>query len=162
MKGAFRNPGLIALTTGSVLVVTLVAALYATVLGMSRGDLANRFDEIISFAEIGDFIDVPVKYYSSGMIARLAFAVAICIEPDILLLDEVLAVGDASFRQRCIERLHAYHSRGGTMIITSHDLDTIGGLCSRAIWLDHGKAVMIGDVNRVIAAYRGSSSSLTA
>ena len=87
-------------------------ALYAAVLGLPRRELAARYDEIVEFAEIRDFLDTPLKYYSSGMEARLAFSVAVCLRPDILLLDEVLAVGDQAFRTRCLERLRQYHTRG--------------------------------------------------
>jgi ABC-type polysaccharide/polyol phosphate transport system ATPase subunit len=128
-------------------------ALYGAVLGFSRRETKERFSEIVSFAEIGEFINTPVKYYSSGMQARLAFAVAVCAEPDILLLDEVLAVGDESFRQRCLNRLRAFHERGGTLIIVSHDLSTIRDLCTRAIWMDHGVVKMMGEVNEVIDTY---------
>ena len=91
------------------------------------------------------------------MEARLAFSVAVCLKPDILLLDEVLAVGDETFRQRCLERLRAFHARGGTMVIVSHELDQIGALCSRAIWLDHGLVRMDADVETVLSAYRAAS-----
>src|SRR5918994_2121478 len=93
------------------------AELYASVLGLTRPEIAERFPEILAFADIGDFIHEPVKYYSSGMQARLAFAVAVCVRPDILLLDEVLAVGDQEFRERCLERLRAFRAGGGTMIV---------------------------------------------
>ena len=129
-------------------------ALYAAVLGLGRRELAQRFDEIVEFAEMREVLDTPLKYYSSGMEARLAFSVAVCLEPDTLLLDEVLAVGDEAFRQRCLERLKAFNARGGTMVIVSHELDQVRDLCSRAIWLDHGLVRMDGDVETVLAAYR--------
>ncbi len=132
--------------------------LYAAILGLSRRELASRFDEMVSFAEIGDFIDTPVKYYSSGMYARLAFSVAVCVEPDIMLLDEILAVGDAEFRQRCLERLQRFHRAGGTLIIASHDLPIVRQLCSRAIWLERGQVKMAGDVNQVLEAYEAETS----
>lgn len=131
-------------------------ALYGAAMGLTQADILARFDGIVRFAEIGDFIDVPVKYYSSGMQARLAFAVTVCIEPDILLLDEVLAVGDQSFRQRCLDRLAAFKESGKTLVIVSHDLDTLSRLCSRGVWLEHGELRMAGEINPVINAYRSS------
>ena len=131
-------------------------ALYGAVMGLTRTEIEARFNDIVSFADIGDFIDVPVKYYSSGMQARLAFAVTVCVEPDILLLDEVLAVGDQAFRQRCLDRLADFHAAGGTLIVVSHDLDTVSRICSRAVWLEHGEVRMDGDVKTVTDAYRAS------
>jgi len=132
-------------------------ALYAAVLGLGRKELAGRYDEIVDFAETRDFMDTPLKYYSSGMEARLAFSIAVCLEPDVLLLDEVLAVGDQKFRARCFHRLRAYHERGGTLILVSHELDQVRELCSRAVWLDRGVMVMDGGVDNVLAAYRAGS-----
>lgn len=128
--------------------------LYAALLGVSRRELALLFPRILDFAGIGDFISMPVKYYSSGMQARLAFAVAICIEPDVLLLDEVLAVGDRVFRERCAERLRAFRARGGTLVAVSHDPDTVAQVCSRAVWLDNGRVRMGGDLREVTRAYQ--------
>ena len=132
--------------------------LYGAILGLSRRELAARHEAVVAFADIGDFVDTPVKYYSSGMQARLAFAVAVCVEHEILLLDEVLAVGDESFRRKCLDHLHDYHRRGGTLVIASHDLDTVRSLCARAVWMQNGHIVMTGDVDRVAAAYHASSS----
>jgi len=128
-------------------------ALYGAALGLGRRELKARLGDMLDFAEIGDFIDMPVKYYSSGMVARLAFAVAVCVEPDILLLDEVLAVGDQAFRDRCLDRLKAFHARGGTLVLVSHDLDTVRDLCTRAVWLEHGRLRLDGDVDEVLDAY---------
>ena len=128
--------------------------LYASVLGLSRAETASRFDEIVAFAEIGDFLHEPTRYYSTGMLARLAFSVALCVRPDILLLDEVLAVGDERFRRRCLERLTIYRREGGTLIAVSHNPGTLKGLCSRAIWLDRGRTRMTGEFGRVLQAYR--------
>ena len=133
-------------------------ALYGAVLGLDRRELVTRYEGIVSFADIGSFIAMPVKYYSSGMKARLAFAVAVAVEPDILLLDEVLAVGDEAFRHKCLERLRAFHRRGGALVIVSHDLETVGQLCSRAVWLDGGAVRMEGDVGTVLDAYRTAAS----
>ncbi len=128
-------------------------ALYAAVLGLTRKELAARYDEIVEFADLPDLPDTPLKYYSSGMEARLAFSVAVCLQPDILLLDEVLAVGDQAFRERCLERLRQYHARGGTLILVSHELEQVRELCERAVWLDNGKIVMDGPIDAVLAGY---------
>jgi ABC-type polysaccharide/polyol phosphate transport system ATPase subunit len=130
-------------------------ALYAAVLGLTRKDLAERYDEIVEFAAIPDLPDTPLKYYSSGMEARLAFSVAVCLQPDILLLDEVLAVGDEAFRRRCLDRLRDYHARGGTLILVSHELEQLRELCPRGVWLDQGRLVQDGPIDAVLASYRG-------
>jgi ABC-2 type transport system ATP-binding protein len=132
-------------------------ALYAAVLGLPRRELADRYAEIVEFAAIPDLLETPLKYYSSGMEARLAFAVAVCLEPDVLLLDEVLAVGDQAFRQRCLERLRAFHARGGTLILVSHELDQLPELCRRGIWLADGRVVMDGPIEAVVSRYRAAS-----
>lgn len=131
-------------------------ALYGAALGISRYELAKRYDEIVEFSGMGEFLDTPIKYYSSGMEARLAFSVAVCVEPDVLLLDEVLAVGDQAFRERCLDRLRAFQARGGTMILVSHELAQVRQLCSRAVWLDQGNVRMDGDVDSVLAAYEAA------
>ena len=128
-------------------------ALYATVLGLGSRELASRMDEIVAFSELAQFLDTPVKYFSSGMTARLAFSIAICVEPDILLLDEVLAVGDRAFRERCLAGLAAFHARGGTIVLVTHELDQARKLCSRAVWLDRGRIRMDGEATRVFDAY---------
>ena len=130
-------------------------ALYAAVLGLTRKELAARYDDIVDFAAIPDLPDTPLKYYSSGMEARLAFSVAVCLQPDILLLDEVLAVGDQVFRERCLERLRQYHARGGTLILVSHELEQLRELCTRGVWLDQGRILMDGPIDAVLARYRG-------
>lgn len=128
--------------------------IYASLLGLSRVQFAFRFRDIIEFSELDQYIDVPMKYYSSGMQARLAFSVAICIYPDVLLLDEVLAVGDQGFREKCLSRLRTFHAEGGTLVIASHSFDMVRELCSRAIWLEHGVIRMEGNVNEVIESYQ--------
>jgi ABC-type polysaccharide/polyol phosphate transport system ATPase subunit len=133
-------------------------ALYAAVLGLRRHELAARYDEIVDFADTRDFMDTPLKYYSSGMEARLAFAVAVCLQPDVLLLDEVLAVGDQAFRDRCQARLRAFHASGGTLILVSHEMDQVRKLCTRAVWLERGTLRMDGDVEQVLTAYRANNS----
>ncbi|MGH7717639.1 MAG: ABC transporter ATP-binding protein [Gemmatimonadaceae bacterium] len=132
--------------------------LYGAVMGLSRREIEERFPGIVAFAEVGDFIREPVKYYSSGMQARLAFAVAVCVDPDILLVDEVLAVGDLRFRERCVERLRAFQARGGTMVVVSHDMAMVRSLCSRALWLERGRVRMEGEVNRVVDAYQAAAT----
>jgi ABC-type polysaccharide/polyol phosphate transport system ATPase subunit len=113
--------------------------LSGAIYGMSRQDLAPRVDDIIAFAQLERFADNPVKTYSSGMYARLGFSIAVNVDPDVLLVDEVLAVGDESFRSRCYERMLAFREAGKTLILVTHDLGAISSFCSRAIWLDEGK-----------------------
>lgn len=130
--------------------------LYAAALGLSRAEIAARIPEMLEFAGLSAFVDVPLKFYSSGMRARLAFAIAVSAEPEILLLDEVLAVGDSEFQAKCLARLRQFHAAGGTMVIVSHDLDSVRSLCSRAVWLDRGKVTRSGPVSDVIAEYEAS------
>jgi ABC-2 type transport system ATP-binding protein/lipopolysaccharide transport system ATP-binding protein len=123
-------------------------------LGRSRAFMKRVVDEIIDFADIGgEFIDAPLRTYSTGMVARIAFAIATTIEADLLLLDEVLAVGDAAFRERCYERIRQFHENGATILLVSHDLSAVADLCSRAIWLDHGCESGVGAAKDVIEAY---------
>ncbi len=129
------------------------AALYAATLGLSRREIAARLPEALAFADIGAFVDEPVKYYSSGMGARLAYAVAACARPDILLLDEVLAVGDQRFRERCFEHLRRFHEGGGTLVIVSHDAEALRRFCTRGVWLERGSVRMTGPIDDVLAAY---------
>jgi len=131
--------------------------LYGAIMGLDRTQLAQRYEKIIEFAGIGKFIDMPVKYYSSGMVARLAFSVAVNVQPDILLLDEVLAVGDQSFQEKCHNHLRAHRSGGGTMVIVSHSEDVVREMCTRAVWLDSGETRMEGEVNAVLDAYLAST-----
>lgn len=127
--------------------------LYAAVMGMTPGELADRYDQIVQFSGVADYMEEPLKYYSTGMQARLAFAVAVSTEPDILLVDEVLTVGDFEFRARCIEFFETFLAGGGTLVAVSHDLDLIRTLCSRAVWLDRGRVRMDSDVESVAKAY---------
>ncbi|HYG65335.1 MAG TPA: ABC transporter ATP-binding protein [Thermoanaerobaculia bacterium] len=133
--------------------------LYAAMLGLGRREVAARFPGIVEFSGVGDFIDTPVKYYSSGMQARLAFAVTMAVEPDILLLDEVMAVGDQEFRGRCLERLERFRAGGGTLVLVSHDLDGLSGLCTRGLWLEGGRVRMDGGIDEVVAAYLGGEEA---
>jgi ABC-type polysaccharide/polyol phosphate transport system ATPase subunit len=130
--------------------------LYGAVMGLTRREIAECRPDILAFADIGDFIHEPVKYYSSGMQARLAFAVAVSVRPDILLLDEVLAVGDAAFRERCFTRLREFVQAGGTLVVVSHDVANLRTLCTRAVWLDDGRVQMDGPIDQVLNAYRTS------
>jgi ABC-2 type transport system ATP-binding protein len=128
--------------------------LYAAVLGLPRRELRERYDEIVEFAGMGDFLDTPLKYYSSGMEARLAFSVAVCLQPDTLLLDEVLAVGDQAFRLRCLDRLRAFHAQGGTLLLVSHEFDQVRELCTRGVWLRDGRVELDADIDTALRAYR--------
>src|SRR5918994_1890450 len=126
--------------------------LNGAILGMSRREMARRFDEIVSFAGVERFIDTPVKRYSSGMYLRLAFSVAAHIEPDILVVDEVLAVGDAEFQAKCVGRMHTAEREGRTVVFVSHNLGAVAELCTEAIWLDRGEITAEGDTDSVIDA----------
>jgi ABC-type polysaccharide/polyol phosphate transport system ATPase subunit len=127
--------------------------LNGTVMGMSRRAIEYKLDEIIEFADIGEFIDVPVKDYSSGMQARLGFAVAVHLDPQIVLVDEALSVGDQAFQQKCNERMLEMRRAGITMLYVSHSLDSVEQICRRAIWLDHGTVRMDDDAFKVANAY---------
>ncbi|HET6665246.1 MAG TPA: ABC transporter ATP-binding protein [Acidimicrobiales bacterium] len=127
--------------------------LNASILGLSRRDVDARFDDIVDFAGLGQFIDSPVKNYSSGMFVRLGFAVAINVEPDVLLVDEVLAVGDEAFQQRCLAKFADLRASGRTIVIVSHGLDAVRNLCDRAGLLDHGKLVGHGRAADVVDQY---------
>jgi len=127
--------------------------LNAAILGLSRQETDERFDDIAAFADIGDFIDQPVKMYSSGMYVRLAFAVAINSTPDILIVDEALAVGDVRFQYKCMRRIKDIQDAGSSVLFVSHDVGSIRSLCQRAIWLDRGQLRQIGDVLGVTSRY---------
>ena len=128
--------------------------LYGTLLGLTRKQVEARFDEIVDFAQIDFAIDRQVKFYSSGMQMRLGFAVAAYLEPAVLLVDEVLAVGDAAFQQRCLERMRTVLNLGTTLVFVSHDLATVQAVCNEAIWLRDGAVAARGPVNLTLAAYR--------
>jgi ABC-2 type transport system ATP-binding protein len=128
--------------------------LNASILGLRRKDVAARFDDIVDFAELGRFIDNPIKTYSSGMIVRLGFSVATSLDPEVLLIDEVLAVGDANFRKRSRERMEHLLKSGCSILLVTHDLNTARALCSEAASLDAGRIRMRGDVDDVIADYQ--------
>jgi ABC-2 type transport system ATP-binding protein len=124
-----------------------------SLLGRSRAFMRRCEEEIIDFSGIIEFIDAPLRTYSTGMIARLAFAVATTVEADVVLLDEVLAVGDAEFRVKCEERIRRFHDTGATILLVSHDLDSVKETCERAAWVDHGRIVLMGDAREVAEAY---------
>ena len=127
--------------------------LNGAILGMKRSEILAKFDAIVAFAEIGPFLDTPVKHYSSGMYLRLAFAVAAHLEPEILLVDEVLAVGDASFQKRCLGKMNDVAREGRTVIFVSHNLQAIQRLCSHAVMLEAGQVAAFGDTSTVVGQY---------
>jgi ABC-type polysaccharide/polyol phosphate transport system ATPase subunit len=122
-------------------------------LGLTKREVAARFDDIVAFAELEDFIDAPVKTYSSGMYMRLGFAVAIHVDPDVLLVDEVLAVGDEAFTHKCLDKFAEFKRRGRTVLLVTHSLDLVTRFCDEALWLDGGVARLQGDPKRVVDAY---------
>ncbi len=122
-------------------------------LGLSKKEITAKFDEIVRFAELEDFIDAPVKTYSSGMYMRLGFSVAINVNPEILLIDEVLAVGDASFIPKCLDRIDDFRRRKKTILFVSHDLATVEKICDRVVWLKNGRVAAAGEPKRIVDAY---------
>jgi ABC-2 type transport system ATP-binding protein len=128
--------------------------LNASILGMKRSEIDRRFDDIVAFAELEQFIDNQVKFYSSGMYIRLGFAVAINVDPEILLVDEVLAVGDEAFQRKCLDKVHTFQQEGRTIIVVTHSPDMVRQICDRAAALDHGRMVALGDPNDVIRTFR--------
>jgi lipopolysaccharide transport system ATP-binding protein len=169
--------GILQPTTGTVAVNGRVAALLelgagfnpeftgrdnvflnGSILGLTTRQIEERYNDITSFAEIGDFIDQPVKTYSSGMVVRLAFAVAINVDPEILLVDEALAVGDIYFRQRCMRKVHELRQRGVTILFVSHAVSDVKAIGDRALWLDRGCMVELGTPDRVISKYLAAMS----
>jgi lipopolysaccharide transport system ATP-binding protein len=131
--------------------------LNGAILGMHRAEIARKFDEIVDFSEIEAFLDTPVKRYSSGMYVRLAFAVAAHLEPEILLVDEVLAVGDLAFRKKCLGKMGDISHTGRTVVFVSHTLSAIRQLCTEAVWIDKGRVAMTGTADEVTAAYERAS-----
>jgi ABC-type polysaccharide/polyol phosphate transport system ATPase subunit len=130
--------------------------LNGTLLGHTRREIEERLPDIIEFAELGSFIDSPLRTYSSGMAARLGFSVATTWQPEILILDEILAVGDEAFRLKCQQRMEKYRIQGTTTLLVTHDSNTVEKLCSRAAWLDHGQIKAIGPSSEVVNMYRQS------
>jgi lipopolysaccharide transport system ATP-binding protein len=165
--------GMLKPTTGRITVAGRVAALIelgagfhpeisgrenvfinGAVLGLSRKLIERRYADIVEFSGLGDFMEEPVKNYSSGMYVRLGFAVAINTDPDVLLVDEVLAVGDEAFAHRCLRRIEEFLAAGKTLLLVSHSLDLVEGVCDRVLWLDNGRQRLVGEPRRVIDAYR--------
>lgn len=132
--------------------------LNGTVLGHSKKYIQEHFDEIVAFAELEKFLDSPIKNFSSGMRARLGFAVATTVKPDILIVDEILAVGDYAFQQKCMKRMNEMMSGGTTLLFVSHSIDQVRALCQHAIWIDKGEIRKIGEVTEVCDAYIGSAN----
>ncbi|WP_245837432.1 ABC transporter ATP-binding protein [Methanobacterium bryantii] len=130
--------------------------LNGAMLGYTKEFLEEKFDEIVEFSEIGKFIDVPLKNYSSGMRARLGFSIATLMEPEILILDEVLSVGDAKFKKKSEKRIMSLFDKGVTVLFVSHSIHQVKRLCNKAIWLEKGKLIMQGDVEEVCEAYSKS------
>ena len=127
--------------------------LNGAILGYSESFLKEKYDEIVAFSELGNFIDIPVRNYSSGMVMRLAFSIASMVNPDILIVDEILAVGDAAFQEKSYARMTELMSHGTTVLFVSHSLDQIRRLCDRVIWLDHGEVMEIGETQEVCRHY---------
>ena len=132
--------------------------LNGAILGYSKAFLNEKFDEIIEFAEIREFLDVPLKNYSSGMVARIAFAIATIVEPEILIVDEILGVGDFKFQEKCKKRIKKMIEDNVTVIMVSHSIDQIRSMCDRAILLEKGKIIEIGDANEICDLYIKRSS----
>ncbi len=125
----------------------------ASIFGLSKSEIDKRMDDIIEFSELGDFIDTPVRTYSSGMYMRLAFSVAINVDADILLIDEILAVGDKHFQDKCLDKMKELKNQGKTMVFVSHSPETVKNLCDRAVWLHEGKIKMDGSTDEVLDEY---------
>lgn len=127
--------------------------LYGAILGYDRNYIKSKFDEIVEFSELGKFIKVPVKNYSSGMRARLGFSIATAVEPDVLILDEVLSVGDAGFKKKSLAKIQSLFESGVTVLFVSHSIDQVKSICDKAILLEHGKIIAQGSVDEVIPVY---------
>ncbi|WP_434993725.1 ABC transporter ATP-binding protein [Arthrobacter sp. Ld5] len=130
--------------------------LNGSILGMTESEIKDQFDSIVEFSEIGEFIDTEVRFYSSGMYLRLAFAVAVHTDPDIFLIDEILAVGDEPFQKKCLAKIKELNAAGKTLVVVSHDLDMVRKVCDRGIVLERGRLVMDGDVDDAIAHIRAT------
>lgn len=128
--------------------------LNGALLGFSHEEMQEKFDRIVEFAELGHFIDAPLRTYSTGMRARLGFAIATDIQPDVLLIDEALSVGDARFRIKSMDRMESFRESGASILLVSHNMNTIQEICNRVAWLDHGKLKLIGDTEEVVEQYQ--------
>ena len=162
-KGTVETQGVIAplieLGAGFDMELTARENIYlnGSVLGYSKKFMDEKFDDIVEFSEMRDFLDVPMKNYSSGMVARIGFAIATVTTPDILIVDEILAVGDFLFQQKCEARINAMMQDDTTVIIVSHSIEQIERLCKHCVWLEKGKIKMIGDVQEVCNAYKNTN-----
>ncbi|AYZ32277.1 ABC transporter ATP-binding protein [Serratia sp. FDAARGOS_506] len=130
--------------------------LNATLLGLRRKELKQRLDKIIEFSELGEFIDEPIRVYSSGMLAKLGFSVITQVDPDILIIDEVLAVGDIAFQRKCINTINEFKRKGVTILFVSHNLDDVEKICDKVIWIENHKMKSIGDAHSIISQYRAA------
>jgi len=130
--------------------------LNGSILGMSKKEVTRKFDEIVDFSGVEQFIDQPVKNYSSGMYVRLGFAIAINVDPDVLVVDEVLSVGDAAFQEKCRQKFIDFKTAGKTVILVSHAMESVREMCDQAAWLSHGELVQVGDADATIRAYLNS------
>ncbi len=130
--------------------------LNGAILGMTEDEINEKFDSIVEFSEIGQFIDTEVKFYSSGMYLRLAFSVAVHTDPEVFLVDEILAVGDEPFQKKCIDKIKELAGEGKTLVVVSHDLDLVSRICERGVLLEHGQIVMDGPVQGVVDRLRGN------
>jgi lipopolysaccharide transport system ATP-binding protein len=133
--------------------------LNASLLGLTREQSRAAFNEIVAFSEIGEFIREPLRTYSPGMVMRLAFAVAVNVDPDILIIDEVIAVGDQAFQAKCVQKIFDFRARGKTLLLVSHGAELVRQLCDQAIWLDRGEILLQGRADEVLAAYAGQAAS---
>ncbi len=131
----------------------------ASLLGLTRRQVRERFDQIVEFSELGGFINEPLRTYSAGMVMRLAFSVAINVDPDLLIIDEVLGVGDQNFFQKCVEKIMEFRNAGKSILCVSHSLETLERVCDCGLWLDHGRVMKQGSVTEVLKAYRNSATS---
>ncbi len=163
-KGTVETQGIIAplieLGAGFDMELTARENIYlnGSVLGFSKKFMDEKFDDIVEFSEMREFLDVPMKNYSSGMVARIGFAIATVTTPDILIVDEILAVGDFMFQQKCEQRINSMLKDDTTVIIVSHSIEQIERLCKHCVWLEKGKIKMIGEAHEVCAAYKNSAS----
>ncbi|WP_077490069.1 ABC transporter ATP-binding protein [Sinomonas mesophila] len=128
--------------------------LNGAILGMDEQQIKERFDDIVAFSEIGQFIDTEVKFYSSGMYLRLAFSVAVHTDPEVFLVDEILAVGDEPFQRKCLEKIHDLAAQGKTLVVVSHDLDLVSRVCDRGVVLEHGRVIFDGPISEAVAVQR--------
>ena len=135
--------------------------LNGTILGHSHEEIEEKLGYIVEFSEIGNFLEAPVRTYSSGMYARLGFAVATAWKPDILVIDEVLGVGDAAFQEKCHRRIREFREAGTTVLLVSHAANVIRTLCQKAAWLDHGRLIDVGDAQQISDAYQKSLQGLS-